>query len=190
MFIAEKRLDVEQVEICIADGDHRKADFLAKNPLGQVPVLELDSGICISESMAICRYLEEEFPTPNLFGRDPEERAVIHMWSRRAEATLFVPAVDYGHHSHPLFRGQFSQIPSYAYLCRDSIEKSYSLLDSRLGSVGFLGGDTFSIADLIAFCGLELARLWQVAFAPSLTSLALWHRRISERPSASMARYS
>jgi glutathione S-transferase len=190
MFVAEKGLEIPRVEISIADGHHRKSDFLAKNPLSQVPVLEIENDLYIAESMAICRYLEERFPTPILFGRDIEERAVVHMWSRRVEAMLFVPAVEYGHHSHPSFRGRFDRIPAYAQLCHDSIQRSYSLLDSRLSSVDYLGSqDAFSIADLVAFCGLELARLWRVPPAPSLTSLARWYQRVSERSSARIARY-
>jgi glutathione S-transferase len=190
MFIAEKKVEIPVVEVRIADGDHRTAEFLAKNPLGQVPVLELESGLCISESMAICRYLEEAFPEPSLFGRDAKERAIIHMWSRRVEAMLFVPAVELGHHSHPSFREQFNQVPAYAELCRASIKRAYSLLDSRLASVGFVGGDAFSVADLVAFCGVEVARIWQAAPDSSFTSLERWHQSILKRPSASIARYA
>lgn len=189
MFITEKKVEIPVVEVSIADGQHRTAEFLSKNPLGQVPVLELASSLCISKSTAICRYLEEAFPEPSLFGRGAEEQAIIHMWSRRVEATLFVPAVEFGHHSHPLFREQFNQVPAYAELCRASIEKSYSLLDSRLASVGFVGGDAFSVADLVAFCGVEVARIWQAAPDSSLTSLERWHQSILKRASASIARY-
>lgn len=189
MFIAEKKVDMPVVEVRLADGHQRTAEFLSKNPLGQVPVLELESGLCIAESMAICRYLEEAFPEPSLFGRDAEERAIIHMWSRRVEAMLFVPAVELGHHSHPLFREQINQVPAYAELCRATIEKSYVLLDSRLASVDFVGGDAFSVADLVAFCGVEVARIWQAAPALSFTSLERWHQSIVKRPSARIARY-
>lgn len=189
MFIAEKKLELSVVEINIADGQHRTAEFLARNPLGQIPVLELPSGVCVSESMAICRFLDERFPQPTLFGRGPVERAVVHMWTRRMENTLFVPAVELGHHSHEYFREKFDQIPAYAELSRASIEKAYALLESQLRTVTFVAGDSFSAADILAFCGLELARLWDAPPAPAFKSLYRWRNEISQRQSAAIARY-
>ena len=93
VFLAEKGIEVPSVQIDIGKGENRKPEFLAKNPMGAVPVLELDDGTCISESLAICRYLEELNPDPSLFGSDAEERALIEMWTRRMEAEIFHRAV-------------------------------------------------------------------------------------------------
>lgn len=102
MFMAEKELDLTIVEVSDSEGGTQSEDFLAKNPLGQIPVLELESGVCLAESMAICRMLDEQFPEPSLFGVGLEQRAIVHMWSRRVENGLFIPPVEYGHHSQEM----------------------------------------------------------------------------------------
>lgn len=189
MFVAEKGLDVAIVEVDTANGANRDPAFLAKNPLGQVPVLALDGGLCISESMAICRYLDEKYPEPNLYGCDPEDRAMIHMWARRAENLLFGPAVDLGHHSHPFFVNSYEPSEQIARLARASIRRSYALLDARLAASRFIARDAMSAADIVAYCGIEVARLWGAAPEESLTDLSRWHRTVGERPSARFARY-
>jgi glutathione S-transferase len=184
MFIAEKELDMTIVEVSDSKGESQSEDFLAKNPLGQVPVLELASGVCLSESMAICRMLDEQFPELSLFGVGLEERAIVHMWSRRVENLLFIPAVEYGHHSQDMLADQFDQIPAFAELCRATIERAYALLEFQLDVGPYVAGDRFSVADIVAFCGLELARVWGVPPAPSCEALCRWHDEVSQRPSA------
>jgi glutathione S-transferase len=184
MFIAEKELEMTIVEVSESKGDGNTEDVLAKNPLGQVPVLELANGTCLSESMAICRMLDERFPEPSLFGVQLEERAIVHMWSRRAENLLFVPAVEYGHHAQEMLANQFDQIPAFAELCRTTNERAYALLESQLDVGPFVAGDRFSVADIVAFCGLELARLWDVPPAPTCEAVRRWHDEVSKRPSA------
>ncbi|HIF64423.1 MAG TPA: glutathione S-transferase family protein [Deltaproteobacteria bacterium] len=190
MFVAEKTIELSIVEVNVAEDEHRSDDFLAMNPLGQVPVLELSNGSCISESMAICRYLDESFPQTALFGLGAEQRAIVHMWSRRVELGLFVAAVDLGHHSNPAFRGQFEQVPAYAELCRASIARSCELLDTQLKTTRFVAGDEFSVADIVAYCGVELARLWEATPGTALQSLGRWQQETAARPSATVARYS
>lgn len=189
MFVAERGIDLKIEEVSVAGGANRTEAFLAKNPLGQVPLLELPDGECIAESMAICRYLDETSPGPSLFGADPIERARLHMWTRRVEAGVFVAAVELGHHGHPFFRDRFQQIPAFADLCRDTLSKTYSLLNDQLRGTSHVAGDAFSVADVVAFCGLELAKVWQAPPDDSLVHLARWHETVAMRPSAAIARY-
>jgi glutathione S-transferase len=189
MCLAERGIDLEIEKVSVAKGAHRTEAFLAKNPLGQVPLLELPDGVCIAESMAICRYLDETSPGPSLFGVDPIDRARIHMWTRRVESGIFVAAVELGHHGHPLLRDRFQQIPAFADLCRDTLAKTYDLLNGHLRDTSYVGGAAFSVADVVAFCGIELAKAWEAPPHASLASLARWHEMIAARPSASIARY-
>lgn len=189
MFAAERRIDLTVVEIGTAKGDHRTARFLGMNPLGQVPVLELSGGLCISESMAICRYLDHVSDSPSLFGTGNEGRAVTHMWSRRVEQGLFIPAVEFGHHGHPAFRDEFDQIPAYAELNRTRAERTFGLLERQLAGSRFIAGTEVSVADVAAYCGVEVALLWELRFASSMKHLERWHAEIDARPSARIARY-
>ncbi len=191
MFIAEKELDMSIVEVSDSKGEGQSEAFLAKNPLGQVPVLELASGLCLSESMAICRMLDEQFPEPSLFGVGLEERAIVHMWSRRVENLLFIPAVEYGHHSQEMLADEFDQIPAFAELCRATIERVYALLEFQLDVGPYVAEDRFSVADIVAFCGLELARVWGVPPAANLRAQQklldqFQHRYNHERPHAAL----
>lgn len=189
MFVAEKNIDLSVIEVCVDEGEHRTPEFLAMNPLGQVPVLKFPDGTCVSESMAICRYLDETHEGPRLFGDTAERRAVVHMWTRRAEQGVFVPTVEYGHHSHPAFRDHFEQVPEYAALSRAVLEKTYDLLNAQLTESSYVAGKAFSVADIVAYCGAELALLWGVLPGPSLAAFSRWHEEVSERPAARIARY-
>ena len=189
IFAAVKKIELSEVEIDVRAGENRSAQFIAKNPLAQVPVLELDDGVCISESLSICRYLEESFPEPRLFGSTARHRAIVDMWCRRMEFRLYNAAVEYGHHVHPAFRDRVNQIPDFAAFNRDLLDQSYSLLDSELASRDYIAGDSISIADLTAYCGIELARLWRVAIPEEYESLRQWHEGISARPWSGIARY-
>ena len=189
MFAEERGVELEIESISLREKAHLTPELLAKNPFGQVPVLELPTGACIAESMAICRYLDETTPGPSLFGVDPVARALIHMWSRRVEAGIFVPAVDLGHHGHPYFRHTFEQVPEIARVCRATLEQTYARVDAALAETEYIGGDALSVADLVAVCGVELARLWRCAPGSALVHLERWYTAVSARPSAAFARY-
>jgi len=191
MFIDEKNIDIPVCELSIESGAHRSPQMLELNPLGQLPVLELDDGRGLSESTAICRYLEELHPDPALFGGGPTERALVEMWLRRIELGLFAPAVDYGHHTQPFFSDHFVQIAAWAAQCADRIEGCCGLLERTLATRDHVAGETFSVADVTAYCGIEVAALWGITGGatgdrPALTA---WRERIAARPSAATARY-
>ncbi len=190
MFLEEKGIEIPQRSLAPGTEELKTPAYLAKNPLGQIPLLEGPGGFLLAESMAICRYVDERFPEPPLFGRETNERAQIHMWTRRMELMLFIPAVDFGHHGHPLMKDHFEQISAFAALCRLSISKAYDLLGAQLSDHPFVAGDTFSIADIVAYTGVELAAVWGCLPDAAHTSLARWKATLDERPSAQVARYS
>jgi len=189
MFLAEKNIEVPLVSIDVQRGEHREADFLAKNPWGQVPVLELPDGTCISESVTICRYMEELHPALSLFGTSARERADIEMWQRRAEFGVFIPAVEYGHHTSPFFRDSMQQIPEWASHCKAHVLRTWQLFEPALSDREYLASSGFSIADVTAFVGTEVALLWSVTIPPELKRLVEWHARVAGRPSAATVAY-
>src|SRR5215471_5287453 len=111
IFAAEKGIELALQDIDILAGQSRTPEFLAKNPSGGVPVLELDDGSCLAESVAICRYLEGLHPEPNLFGRDLREQAQIEMWNRRMELELFAAIGRTVQNTSSIFQGRFKQFP-------------------------------------------------------------------------------
>ena len=118
MFLAEKGItDVETVSLNLQEGEHRTEEFRKKSPLSQIPVLELDDGRAITESRAICTYLEALHPEPNLMGRDAFERAIIEMWDRRMELLFSVPLMSWVRHGNPVMasieRNQSAEVASY-----------------------------------------------------------------------------
>jgi glutathione S-transferase len=189
MFLAEKGIEIPSIEVDVPHGEQRKAAFLAKNPFGQVPVLELADGACLSESIAICRYLDEIHPTPRLFGTTARGRAEIDMWQRRAEFGGFIPAVELGHHSSPFFRETVEQVPAWASHCKAQLIRTWQILDSELSGREYVAPSGFSVADITAFVGAEVAALWGVAIPRELEHVGAWHTRVGQRPSAAVARY-
>jgi len=188
MFIAEKNIaGIEQVGVDLGQGQHRSEAFLALNPLGQVPVLELDDGRLLSETRAICTYLEGLQPQPNLMGADFEERAFIEMMDRRCELQLFLKIANSVRHCHPglatLEQPQFGDFgTSQGQKMRDTAR----WLDGVLAARPYVAGERFTVADITAFCALEFAR-GMMKFRPGaegMGSLQAWRDRVAERPSA------
>jgi glutathione S-transferase len=184
IFLAEKGLDVPLEPVDIARGENRQPEFLARNPLGTVPVLELDDGTCLAESVAICRYFEELHPEPPLFGRGPLERARVEMWNRRMELELFAPIAQVFRNTHAFFKGRIEQVPEYGELCRRSVAKRLAWLDGELAARPFVAGDRYTIADITALVGIDFGRPSGIRIAPEQKSLARWHEAVSARPSA------
>jgi len=191
MFAAEKGLALRERTVEPKIEGVSDARITALNPLAQIPVLESTEGWALSESMAICRYLDERFPAPRaLFGVGLEERARVHMWTRRAEQWLFTPAVEYGHHKHPMFAaGGFDQSGRVAADNLERVERAFELLDDALSESEWIAGTEFSAADVVAYCGLSLAKVWRVEAPDGLEHLARWDRAVAARPSAAFARY-
>ncbi|MEL6666861.1 MAG: glutathione S-transferase family protein [Pseudomonadota bacterium] len=185
IFLAEKGISVPLVHTDIVKREQKTPDFLAKNPIGSIPVLELDDGTCISESVAICRYFEELHPDPPLFGTTPLEKATIEMWLRRVELNFMVPVGMVWIHGHPLTARLIKQIPEAADQNRKRVHIGYKLLDDQLADNAFVAGDTYSVVDAVLLASLDFANgLVGVPYDPELGHLKRWHDAVSARPSA------
>ena len=184
--MAEKGIeDVEVIEVDILTGEHKTPEYRARVGVPHVPALELDDGTTISESVAICRYLEALYPEPNLFGRDAREQAVIEMWTRRCEFYLANPIMLSVRHSHPALAAlEAVQMPQLADYNRVAAEKFMKTLDRRLADHEFLAADRFTIADIVAVVGLDFARLIKYRPPEELTHLARWLAACRARPAA------
>ena len=183
--MAEKGVtDIEVVTLNIIEGQHRQPDYLAKTGLPVVPALELDDGTTITESVAICRYLESRYPEPNLFGRSPEETAVIEMWMRRAEMLVATPCMLTVRHTHPALAALEEQEAAVADYNLRYARKGMAVLDRRLADSEWLAGDRLTIADIVAFVGIDFTRLIKLKLPEELTHLARWAAAMRARPAA------
>lgn len=188
MFIAEKGIEgIERVNIDLNSGEHRLPAFLQKSPLAKVPALELDDGRVLTESRAICTYLEGLYPEPNLMGADATERAFIEMADRRLELTLLLQIANGIRHCHPgLASLEQPQFPDYGQSQREKVVQTAKVFDQLLQQQTWMAGARFSIADITAFCALEFAR-GLMKFTPAdagLTALQAWRDAVAARPSA------
>jgi glutathione S-transferase len=185
IYLAEKGLSVPTETVDIMARRNRQPDFLEKNPTGGIPILELDDGTCISESVAICRYFEELHPEPPLFGTGAKERAIVEMWLRRVELNLMVPIGMVWVHGHPLTAKLIRQIPEAATQNRVRTAMGYKLLNDQLAGNEFIAGDAYSVVDAVALATYDFgAGLVGVPPEDGLTHLARWHAAVSARPSA------
>jgi glutathione S-transferase len=184
IFLAEKGVAVPYEQVDIVKADNRGAEFRRKNPLGTLPVLELDDGTCIAESVAICRYFEELHPDPPLMGTDARGRALVEMWQRRMELELFGPIMQVFRNSHPFFAGRIPQVPEWGEVCRAAAEARLAWLDGVLAEREFIAGARYTIADITALCGIDFGRVSKIRIQPEQTNLARWHAAVSARPSA------
>jgi glutathione S-transferase len=159
IFLAEKGITVPVEQIDLAGRQNYTAEFRAKNPQGRVPVLELDDGTCIAESVAICRYFEELHPDPPLMGTDAKDRALVEMWQRRMELELFRPIALVFVHTHDYFKGRTEQVPEFGEVCRRQSLASLAWLDEILADRPFVAGERYTIADITALCGVDWGRV-------------------------------
>jgi glutathione S-transferase len=188
MFIAEKHITgIELVSVDLNAGEHRGAAFRAKSPLAKVPALELDDGRVLTESRAICSYLEGLAPQPNLMGEGFEERAFIEMADRRVELYFFFGVAQCIRHTHPgLAPLEQPQFPEFGRSQGEKVRDVARWLDDDLARQPFIAGDRFTIADITAFCAIEFAR-GLMKFRPAeegLPHLQAWRDRIAGRDSA------
>jgi glutathione S-transferase len=184
MFVAEKGIaDIEIVQLDLPKGEHREGDFRAKSPLAQVPTLELDDGRTLTESRAICTYLEALYPEPNLMGRDAFERASIEMWDRRAELMFAMPLMLWVRHGSPLLAAvEKNQNAEVARWYEAQAMKMAKWLDSELAARPWIAGESFSNADITAACGVDFAKMMRWRPGEDLPNLKRWREAIAERP--------
>jgi Glutathione S-transferase len=189
MFVAEKGIaDLEAISMDLPAGDHRSEAFRAKSPLAQLPVLELEDGRCLTESRAICTYLEALYPDPNLMGRDAFERAFIEMWDRRMELLFSMPLMMWVHHGNPVLaaveRNQNAEVATYN---QGQAMRMAKWLNSELADREWIAGDRFTIADITAACGMDFAKMMRWRPGEDLAHLRRWRLAIAERPAGQAA---
>jgi glutathione S-transferase len=185
IFMAEKNLDIPTVAVDMLQGENQTPDYLAKNSLGKMPVLELDDGTCISESAAICRYLEERHPEPALMGRDALERAQIEMWHRRMELELLLPMISVFVHTGEMWKGRLTQIPEMADVNRANLAARFEWLDHAIADRHYIAGDSYTVADIAAQCAFVMGRAaLGISIPAEHEHLTAWWDRVKSRPTA------
>ena len=185
IFIAEKDLQIPMVPIDMTSGENRKSEYLAKNSLGRMPLLELDDGTCVAESIAICRYLESEFPSPPLFGSSGLEQAIIEMWQRRMEFLLLNPMINMFRHTHEMWKDRMTQIPQIAEIESEDVKEKMIWLDAELRGKQYIAGGDYSVADITAQCAFVMGKAAVgIRIPQELSNLDAWWSRVTTRKSA------
>lgn len=181
-YLGEKGLEIPFVIVNLVKGEHRESAFLVKNPLGGVPVLELDDGSFLAESLAIIEYLEELHPEPPMIGTTPLERARVRRLERIAELGVLGRIARVVHNTRSPLPGVESR-PELAELFRAELERPLAVLDAEVGDRPFVAGERPSIADCTLFAAFEFARLGSVGIDPRFANLHRWYAAFRERPS-------
>ena len=185
IFLAEKAVAYDTIEVSIAAAEHQQPEFRKKNPLALLPVLELADGKILRESMAICRYVEELHPEPNLLGADPWERAVIEQWNRHAELELLLPIAQVFRNTNAFWSGRIRQSAEYGEIMRDLVGSRFDWFESELAQRPYLAGPRFTVADITALCAIDFGKVSNIRIkAETHPNLAAWHARVTGRPSA------
>ena len=187
IFAAEKGIDLELVHCDMSKREHKSPEFLKKNPSGKIPVLELEDGRCISESVAICRYLEFIEPEPNLFGKDAFEQSFIESRNRHIELELWTQ-IGISWVNGPIVgsMGLFNQVPDAKVASDKNVRAFYKRLDKEFKQVDFVAGNRFTIADITLLSAIDFAtELVDLEPDSNLLNLKRWHKEVSKRPSMS-----
>ncbi len=184
-FMAEKGIeDIEVVNVDLFKGEHRTPDYLARAGVANVPALEVDDELTITESVAICRYLETLYPEPNMFGRDPRETAVIEMWFRRVELMVAMPLMMAVRHAHPALAALEKQVPQIAEANRGWAERAMKMLNRQLSKSAFIACDRVTMADILAATSIDFARMVQFRPGEEFEHVHCWLGAMMARPAA------
>jgi glutathione S-transferase len=189
VYLVEKGLSLPTEFLNIASGENRASDFLRKNPMGRLPVLELDDGTYLPESLAIIEYLEELYPKPVMIGDTPLERARVRALERLAELGVMFRVSTIFLNTHPFVNnsalaGRLKQSPDAAAYSRWYLEQALEVLDQALSSREFVAGDHPTIADCTLFAALDFAEMTQISLGGSYANVSRWHAAFKKRPSA------
>jgi glutathione S-transferase len=190
IFAAEKKLQLEVVNVDLRGGETKTPEFLSKNPSGKIPVLELADGTCIAETIAICRYLESLAPNPNLFGENPLEIALIEARHRHIEFELH-QSIGAAWVNGPIVAAAGLVEPIEAQRLRGAglTRKYYERMNKELSDGGYVAGERFTVADISALCMIDFASaLVDLKPSAELTNLWTWHAAVSARPSVKNTR--
>lgn len=185
VFLAEKGISVPLVPVDMGALEHKGENVTARNPLQRLPVLELDDGTILTESIAICRYFEELYPEPALFGTTALEKALVEMWQRRVELNLLMCVAQAFRHVHPAMKGwEVPQIAEWGEANKPKALEFLGLLDKELASREFVAGDRYSVADITGLIAIDFMKPARIAVPDELGNVRRWHGAVSARPSA------
>lgn len=184
IFLAEKGVDLPETLVDMRKREHKSPEFRAKNSLGQIPMLELDDGTCISETVAICRYFEETHPEPPMFGRTAVEKAQVDMWIRRIEFTVMTPVGMFWRHAHPYTAALLTQFKDFGESNRETYNGAQKWLNRELEGRAFLVGDSLTMADICLLSTVDFADWIGLPVQEEFEHLAAWRARMKARPSA------
>ncbi len=184
IFLAEKGIVVPYEELDLMQGALKSTDFTAKNKFQRVPVLLLDDGTAIAETMAICRYFEETKPEPALFGRGAMGKAMVEMWNRRMELGLLFHVAQAFRHTHPAMATlEVPQVKDWGEANKPKALEVLSILDDQLGSTRYVAGNDYSVADITALVAVDFMKPARIQ-RPVLANVDRWYAEVSARPSA------
>jgi len=185
IFLAEKGIEVPLVPVDMAALEHRQAEIAGRNPFMRLPVLELDDGTILCETVAICRYFEELHPEPALFGQGALGKAQVEMWQRRIEFGLFGAVAAAFRHLHPAMREwEVPQVPEWGEANKDKALEFLAILDRHLEGREFVTGDALSIADITGLTALDFAKPARITIPDKHENVLRWYAALKARPSA------
>lgn len=191
IFAAEKGIELDTVQVDLANGEQFGSAFRQINPDCTVPVLELEDGTCLSEVVAICQYLEEMQPEPSLFGTTPAERALITMWNVKVEQQGFSAGGEAFRNAAKGLRmhaipgpDSFAQIPELAKRGRERVQLFFNKLDEQLAKRKFIAGENYSIADISAMVVVDFSSWIKITIPDDASYLNRWYELVTARPSA------
>ena len=185
IFLAEKGIDIEYEQLDIMASEHKSEAFKGLNPMQRIPVLILDDGTAISETISICRYFEALQPEPALMGTSPVEKATIDMWLRRVEEKLLMPVANVLRHTNPRMAVlEDPQVPEWGEANRPKVSWMLDVLDGELGSRDYIAGNDYSLADITTLVAVDFMKVIKIDIG-TRDNLRRWHDRVSARPSAS-----
>lgn len=185
VFLAEKGIEVPIVPVDMGAMEHRSEQVRSRNPLQSLPVLELDDGTILTETVAICRYFEEIQLAPPLFGEGAVGKALVEMWQRRVELELFMRVAHAFRHIHPAMKEwEVPQIPEWGEANKPKVTKFLHFLDGELANREFIAGDAYTIADITGLIALDFMKPARIALPDDCVHVRRWHEAVSARPSA------
>ena len=185
IFLAEKGIEVPCEEVDLMQGGLKTPEFTAVNPFQRVPVLVLDDGTAIAETMAICRYFEELQPEPRLFGAGPVAVATVEMWSRRMDLGLLLSVAQAFRHLHPaMAKLEVPQVPAWGEANKPRALEILTIMDDQLANRRFLAGEHYSVADITGLVAIDFMKPARIERPPGLKNLARWYEDVASRPSA------
>jgi glutathione S-transferase len=185
IFLAEKGIVVPLIPVDMSAMGHKSAEITALNPFQRLPILELDDGTVLTESVAISRYFEELYPEPPLFGTGAIGRAQVEMWNRRVELYLLAAVTAAFRHTHPaMVEWEIPQVPAWGEANRPKAVGYMKIMDDQLARNEFIAGSEFSIADITLLVGIDFLKPAKIQISEDLVHLRRWHGSVSSRPSA------